>query len=84
MHFTRVLAAIGTTLLLESNSIADGVDVPASVISQVQSEIRNTARTSRPGDDYVRTRACISGRHDLGRNRKQLCCLDHSSNSIKP
>lgn len=36
MHFTRVLAAFGTPLLIETKSIADGVDAPPSVVSPAQ------------------------------------------------
>jgi hypothetical protein len=54
VHFTRFIAPL-YSILLESRSIADGVDVPASVVFQTQTEFRLPDRTTRQGGDNVRS-----------------------------
>src|SRR5215470_1126047 len=81
MYFTGVSAGLGTALLIESNSFADGVDVLASVV-QAQTKIRLRTGAARQGVGRLCSRNHNSAWHGLGR-RGKISRFDHVRPAIR-
>jgi len=61
----RAFYRLSATALFENSSIADGIDVPASVVFQTQTEIEFAAHAQQ-GHDHLRPCNHHAMRHGLG------------------